>query len=391
MRLVGVIAEYNPFHLGHAHHLREARRRAQADAVVVVMSTAFCQRGSAAVCSPNARARMALACGADAVFALPAMWAVRDAEHFALGGAALLKGLGCSAISFGSEVDDLPLLRRCAEMMEHPDAQLQSAIRRELDAGLPYPAALSRAVGTLHPECMPIVSNPNSTLALCYLRAMLRLNAAMDVVCIPRQGAYHATGLGDAPPSATAVRAAIQQGDWAKVQSAMPQEAFAILKQEALMGRIHRADALDGALAYRLRTMDEQEYLKLPDISEGIEYRLMDAASRFAARENILQAAKTRRYPYARLSRLAAHALLGLTDADLNDAVPDAALLLGFGKDRADVLRHISREGTLPIISKAADAADSAWMQLERRAMDLWALGAALPSGLLMTQGVCRV
>ena len=93
MRVLGIIAEYNPFHLGHAHHLAEARRLGLADAVVVVMSSVFTQRGDAALLSPADRAQMALAAGADAVFALPAAWSVRDAEHFALGGVALLAGL----------------------------------------------------------------------------------------------------------------------------------------------------------------------------------------------------------------------------------------------------------------------------------------------------------
>ena len=110
MRILGIIAEYNPFHSGHAHHLREARRVSGADHVVVVMSSCFTQRGEAALLSPADRARMALSCGADAVFALPACWAVRDAEHFALGGVALLQALGCNAISFGAETADLPAL-----------------------------------------------------------------------------------------------------------------------------------------------------------------------------------------------------------------------------------------------------------------------------------------
>lgn len=102
MRVLGVIAEYNPFHRGHAYHLTQARRAARADYVVAVMSGCFTQRGDAAMLSPGDRARMALYCGADAVFALPAVWAVRDAEHFALGGVALLDGLGVDAISFGA-------------------------------------------------------------------------------------------------------------------------------------------------------------------------------------------------------------------------------------------------------------------------------------------------
>ena len=149
MRIVGVIAEYNPFHNGHAYHLQQARETSQADYVVVVMSSCFTQRGDAALLSPADRARMALSCGADAVFALPACWAVRDAEHFALGGVALLNSLGVDAISFGAETADAASLSACARLLEAPDAPLSDALHRRMSDGLPYPAALSAAMAEI--------------------------------------------------------------------------------------------------------------------------------------------------------------------------------------------------------------------------------------------------
>lgn len=392
MRVVGVIAEYNPFHLGHAHHLAEARRLAQADAVVVVMSSAFTQRGDAAIVSPMARARMALACGADAVFALPAAWAVRDAEHFALGGVAILAHLGCDAISFGTETADLPALQTAAALLEQPDEAFRAKLQTCMAQGLPYPAALSAALEAARPGCGKLLENPNSTLAVCYLRAMQRLGASMDVAAVQRIGGYHESALGEALPSATALRGAILRGDWGRVQAAMPEEAYAILREEAEMGRLHRPEALDRALLYRLRTMADAEYAALPDVSEGVEYRLQAAASAACTREEVLLAAKTRRYPYARLSRLATHALLGMSAETLPENTPDAAMLLGFRKDKRELFTHFKERGTLPIWGKAADFdRDSAWLQTEMHACDLWALGAQLPAGLLLTQGVAVI
>ena len=143
MRTLGVIAEYDPFHLGHAHQLAEARARSGADRVIAVMSGCFTQRGEAALLSPDARASMALSCGADAVFLLPAMWSLRDAEHFALGGVRLLQLLGCDAISFGCEHADLPLLQRTALALESPSPAMLAATHSRLDAGMPYPRAVS--------------------------------------------------------------------------------------------------------------------------------------------------------------------------------------------------------------------------------------------------------
>jgi len=390
MRVVGVIAEYNPFHLGHAHHLAEARRLANADAVVVVMSSVFTQRGDAALLSPSDRARMALSAGADAVFALPAMWAVRDAEHFALGGVALLKGLGCDAISFGTETVALSQLEQAAALLETPPAAFSEDMQARMDSGIPHPAAMSAAMEAALPGCGALLENPNSTLAVCYLRAMLRLDANMDVTPVQRIGSYHDSAL-DAPlPSATALRGAILRGDWSSVRKAMPEEAFAILRAAAEQGRLHRPDALDAALLYRLRTMNAAEFAALPDVSEGIEHRLAAAAASARSRSDLLQTTKTRRYPYARLSRLATHALLGLTDEQLaSSGMPPAAWLLGFRRDARALFTHFKEKGNLPIIGKAADVDRSAaWLQAELRAYDVWALGAGLPAGLALTQGV---
>ena len=390
MRVVGVIAEYNPFHLGHAHHLAQARRLTNADAVVVVMSSVFTQRGDAALLSPADRARMALSDGADAVFALPAAWAVRDAEHFALDGVSILSGLGCDAISFGTESTDLTALQTAAQLLESPDEAFSAAVRTRMDAGQPYPAALSAAMDAVLPGCGALLANPNSTLAVCYLRALLRLKATMEVVPVQRVGGYHDSALGNALPSATALRGAILRGDWTRVQAAMPEEAYRILRQAAADGRLHRPEALDSALLYRLRTMSTVEYAALPDASEGIENRLAASVETARAREDLLQSAKTRRYPYARLSRMATHALLDMTDEALRaEPFPQAAWLLGFRRDKRELFTHFREHGTLPILGKAADLDRSTpWFAAECRAYDIWSLGANQPAGLALTQGV---
>ena len=392
MRILGIIAEYNPFHAGHAHHLREARRASGADYVVVVMSSCFTQRGEAAILSPADRARMALSCGADAVFALPACWAVRDAEHFALGGVALLQSLGCNVISFGAETADLPTLTACARLLEQPDEAFSAALQHHMGNGLPYPAALSAAMAECLPEASAVLASPNNTLAVCYLRAMLRLNAHMDVYPILRTADYHATGLTETFPSATALRGAIHRGDWSSLAGHIPTPALNVLRVAAMDGRLHRTNALDQALLYRLRTMEDAEWSALPDLSEGIEDRLCTAARCAATRESLLLTAKTRRYPHARLSRLCTHALLDITQAQLNaEPLPTAAWLLGFRQEARPLLTQLKQSGFL-IIGKAADyTTDEAWFRTELRAYDLWALGCGLPAGLGFTQGVVRV
>ena len=156
MRIVGVIAEYNPFHSGHAHQLRQAREAAHADAVVAVMSGCFVQRGDAAIVSPAIRAKMALQNGADAVILLPALWSVRDAEHFASGGVHLLTGLGCDALSFGAETADVPLLQAAADALESP---IYTDVQPHLPCQAAYPRAFRRDGGG-RPGCRARPSIP---------------------------------------------------------------------------------------------------------------------------------------------------------------------------------------------------------------------------------------
>ena len=379
MRIVGVIAEYNPFHSGHAHQLRQAREAAHADAVVAVMSGCFVQRGDAAIVSPAIRAKMALQNGADAVILLPALWSVRDAEHFALGGVHLLTGLGCDALSFGAETADLPLLQAAADALESPD--LPAAIQPHLSAGLPYPAALSAAMAEVAPAAARVLQSPNNTLGVCYLRALRRLGASTDVYPIARASDYHASAIGDGFSSATAIRSAILRGDWSSAYSAMPGSAADLLENQALENHLHRPEALDTLLLARLRLMDEADYAALPD-------RFADTAR---TRDSLLQAAKTRRYPYARLSRLATHALLGVTQAVVDsNPLPPAAFLLGFRRGCEPLLSHLA-QGVIPLVSSAAQCGkDAAWAQVERRAWGLWALGAGVDGDMWQRYGVVR-
>lgn len=392
-RILGVIAEYNPFHRGHARHLLQAREAAGADYVVAVMSGCFTQRGDPALLSPADRAKMALSGGADAVFALPAFWAVRDAEHFALGGVALLAGLGCDAISFGSEHSDPKTLFSAARMLESCETDFHTALQGTLDAGLPYPAAAAAAAEALQPGTGALLSQPNSTLAVCYLRAMLRLGVRMEVFPVARTASYHETRLSHAIPSATALRGAILRGDWSGAEQAMPDAAFGILREAAARNRIHRPDALDTAYLYRLRTMPDNAYAALPDLSEGIEYRLRRAAATACSRSDLLLTAKTRRYPYARLSRLATHALLGFTQEQLKlHPLPDAAWLLGFRRDAKELLSILRARTTLPILSRGRELDPSnPWMSAELTAQDLWALGVGLPAGFARTQPIAVI
>ena len=264
-------------------------------------------------------------------------------------------------------------------------------IQPHLSAGLPYPAALSAAMAEVAPAAARVLQSPNNTLGVCYLRALRRLGASTDVYPIARASDYHASAIGDGFSSATAIRSAILRGDWSSAYSAMPGSAADLLENQALENHLHRSGALDTLLLARLRLMDEADYAALPDISEGIERRLRRFADTARTRDSLLQAVKTRRYPYARLSRLATHSLLGVTQAVVDsNPLPSAAFLLGFRRGCEPLLSHLA-QGAIPLVSSAAQCGkDAAWAQVERRAWGLWALGAGYDGDMWQRYGVVR-
>ena len=396
MNMVGIIAEYNPFHAGHAWQIAEAKRLTGARWAVCVMSTVFTQRGDAAILPPADRVRMALAGGADAVFALPAQWAVRDAEHFALGGVHLLASLGCDALSFGMEHADISLTQRVAALLAEEPPAFRAALQTALARGESHPAAVAAAAERCCPGAAKLLAEPNNTLAVCYLRAIHSLGRGetMKAVPVPRTGSYRTTVLNGEASSAAAIRKAIFADGGQLPEGVMPKKAEAILRDAAARGRIHRPEALDQALRYRLLTMTAADWAVLPGRAEGLEERLRQAARNSTTRAGILLSAKTRRYPLARLSRICTCALLQTTLRQLSETpLPTAAWLLGFRRDSGALLSEIDEKSSLPVIGKAADypGKEEPWFRLEERAYDVWALGAGLPAGMAFTQGVAVV
>lgn len=379
--IVGIICEYNPFHLGHRYHIQSARTAAHAEKVIAVMSGPFTQRGDAALFSPVSRARMALYAGADLVFELPALFSVREAEHFALGGVALLTNLGCTHIAFGCETDDLALLKRAAALLSDPTPDFQADFFAALKSGQSHARARGEALKkALHTDVLGL---PNNVLALCYLSALRTLQSPLIPVPIQRVGGYHDISQPEMAvfPSATALRGAILRGDWRGIQAMTPPEVYPILRREIVSGLMHRPEALDNVLRAKLLDADSFSLAALPGASEGLDRLLIKCRDRFISREALLTALKSKRYTYTRLNRLLTHLLLNVNQ-DALPARPHYARLLGMTADAAGFLRPIKKSG-FPIIEKAADFdREDASFQTDMRAYDLWALGAGLPFGL---------
>lgn len=386
MKILGIVAEYDPFHRGHLHHIQEARRLLSPDLVFVVLSPCIKQRGELSLLSPSDRARCALEAGADAVFCLPVSWTVRDAEHYALGAVSLLARLGAGYLAFGAETPDVNLLERAADLLESPPPAFETALKSGLSAGSGYPAAFSAALSSVLPEAEGLLDRPNNTLAVCYLRAVRRLGLSLTPVLIPRKGSYHAAAIDPDCPSASALREALLQGNYAPAYRAVPEYTAQLLRSRFLERRIPDERILDHLLLSRLRSMSDQEYSSLPDLSEGMENALRVAASAANTRRELIASLSGKRYPAARISRLCACALLGLTKDRLeNQSLPDHALLLGLRRNPE--MTVLWKSLSIPVISSFADwkvfAAPS-----DLAAWRLWAQCCRLPNTLPFTEKV---
>ena len=211
MKIAGIVAEYNPFHKGHAWHVQKTRQVTGCDYIVACMAGHFTQRGEPTPWSKWARARMALACGVDAVFELPVLFAVRTADAFARGGVAILGGLGCDALSFGSEAE-IDLLRGMADLRKHEPEQLSERVRQNLEAGMSHARARGEAVAEALGVAFGDVNRPNAILAAEYIRAIDEQGFDMRPVAVKRVGDYHGGDL-DGFASASAIREALNRGE----------------------------------------------------------------------------------------------------------------------------------------------------------------------------------
>ncbi len=385
---VGILCEYDPFHTGHARQFALIREALPDAMIICLMSGCFTQRGMPALFSPAFRAAAALRAGAGMVLELPCAFSVRDAENFALGAVSIFSRLGfVTHMSFGVETPDPSALISAAELLESPDETFQAALRESLAKGRPFAAAQADGLAAAldNPDTAAIASKPNNILAICYLRALKRLQSGIRPLPVKREGDYHSASLSPSGwPSASAVRKAFLAGRTADAEAAC---GYPLRGTEA-----HRPGALDPVLLDCVRSMPPEDLKRLPDCSEGLENRLKKSAAKATSRAELLTMLKTRRYTHTRLNRLLTHTMLGMRgDLLAGYPLPSYVRLLGFRRENERELALL--KGTnIPVIAKASDGdLENPLFRLDERAYDLWALGASLPAGLMYRQKIVIV
>ena len=350
IKIIGIAAEYDPFTNGHADHIRRTRLAAGEDcAVVSVMSGSFTQRGEPACVGKFARAKAAVAGGADLVLELPADFALASAERFAVGAASVLAALGCvDMMSFGSESGDAAELAETAAVLLDP--AMDALIRDELSRGASYAVARQRAAEKLAGRKLPALERPNDILAVEYIKALRRLGSGIEPLALLREGAHDA----DDPrfPSASVLRAALRRGE--SIEGMTPPVCAEIIRAETASGREPVSpEALGTAALAVLRRMQLPDFLALPDAGDGLAERMLKAASKARTLAELYELTKTRRLAMSRIRRAAMSALLGMT-AESRAASPGYIRVLAANEKGRAVLKKKTRR--LPLITKAASA-----------------------------------
>ncbi len=374
MKILGIVAEYNPFHNGHLAHIQESKKLIEREtATVCVMSGDFVQRGEAAIFSKFARAEAAVKSGADLVLELPLPWALSSAEGFASGAIGLMGELNCvDYLSFGSECGDMAILNSLATALLDPG--MDAEIREELKSGVSYAAArqiaLAKSIGSLAEQ----LETPNNILAVEYLKAIYTQRLRIEPLTISRIGAGHDEEGGSASDLRNMLAAE------KPIKHYVPKPAYEIFKREIEQGRGPvLMEELERAVISRFRMMDEEDFAELPDDSEGLGNRLFAAAHEESTLDGIIAAAKSKRYALSRLRRMCMCLALGIKKGQA-DGLPPYARVLAANEIGRGVLNTISEKSSVPIITKPAAVKDmssecSELFELGSRAHDLYVLG----------------
>lgn len=342
-KTAGIVAEFNPFHNGHAYLINEAKK--VCDTVVCVMSGSFVQRGEPAFFPSQIRANAAILSGADFVAELPTSVTLCTARDFAYGAVKLLRECSVDTLVFGSECGNIETLKKAAEIENDP--RFSEILKEKMADGITYAAARQKTADKICPECSFVFSNPNDTLAVEYIISAKKLGIE-NFVAVKRIGNPHDSDKDGKFVSSSYIRNA-------KVFSPYVTGEVEKLYADALKnGEYADYEKFDRAAATLLRFAEKEAFSSLNGINEGLDNRLFAASGKYETFSEIAESAKTKRYTLARIRRLLCAAAIGL-DGDTQKSGARYIKILGFSKRGEELLRKISKTSKLKIIVRAPD------------------------------------
>jgi len=384
--VLGIIAEYNPFHNGHLHHLNESKKITNSDYCIAVMSGNFTQRGEVSIVDKWEKTKMAMANGVDLVIELPTLYAISSAENFASGAIKILNSLGIvDFISFGSECNDITVLDDIANVLAFEPSEYKTLLSHELARGESYPKARENAVMMYLNDVRRfanVLSSPNNILGIEYLKALKRQKSKIQPITVKREGSKYNDDIiprGSRYASATAIRNLCQAiDDITPIQKFVPETTFDILEENIKKGTfVKNVSAYDKEILYTLRKMSTDEIANLPDVSEGLEFALKNASNQCNSIVELLSIINTKRYTKTRLQRILLYTILGITKKDMEMSISSTPYIrvLGFNDKGQELLSKISKNRNLEVITSVKKFMDKKSNESLKLMMnkDIWA------------------
>lgn len=347
-KILGIIAEYNPFHNGHLYHLENSKKITNCEYSIAIISGNFTQRGSTSIVDKWEKTKMALFNGIDLVLELPTLYSISSAENFAEGSIKILNSLNIiDFLSFGTETSDINLLNNVAEILYNEPNTYKNSLSEELKKGLSFPKARENALLNYlnNKDYSNILSSPNNILGIEYLKALKKYNSDIKPVCIPRYEVQHnSINISNNIASATTIRELLSNTDFNKLKNLLPSSTYSILTENINSHHIvSDINIFSKEIIYTLRKMDIKEIANLPDVSEGLEFTIKNAVNSCNNIYDILNKIKSKRYTQSRIQRILLYSLLDITKNDMKiskDIIPYVRVL-GFNNNGKKLISEI--------------------------------------------------
>ena len=338
MHKIGIICEYNPLHNGHLYQIKKIKETYKDSLIIVCLSSCFMQRGEASILNKWDKTRLAIESGVDLVLELPFAFATQYQDIFAKGALTILNHLKIDTLVFGSECNDIELLKNLASVQLKDDGY-NYLVKRYLDLGLNYPTSLSKALFDISGVKL---DKPNDLLALAYVKEIIKNNYDIEPFSIRRTSDYHNSNLDSDIVSASTIRKLLKDG--VNVNNYLPyniydylseideDKYFALLKYQI----INNIDCLD----------------KFQTVDEGIENRIIKYINMVNSKEELILKVKSKRYTYNKINRMFTHILTNFTKEDAKNLEIEYLRVLGFNTRGKNYLNKIKKDIDIPIINK---------------------------------------
>ncbi len=331
MNIIGIIAEYNPFHNGHLYHINKIKEKYPNSLVILVLNGYFTQRGTISILSKEDKTKISLNSNIDIVLELPFIFGTQSSDIFAYNSIKLLNELKVERIIFGSESNNLDLLNKVVDIQLN-DSTYEEKVKQYMSEGNNYPTAMKKALNIEED-----INNPNDLLGISYIKAIKQINPSIIAETIQRTNNYHDTESTDSIISATNIRTKLSNEE--PISNYLPKEVLPYLNNVT-------NDKLFNLLKFKILT--DQDLSIYLDVDEGIEYRLLKYINESNSIDELISNVKTKRYTYNKINRMLLHILIGLTKEDNKKCTLDYLKILGFTPIGQEYLNTIKKDILLP-------------------------------------------